>query len=212
MNCCQCQGIEDLFNEKSVQRELADYRKKGPSRTTRMLLDALKARGVQSRSLIDIGGGVGAIQHALLQAGADSALDVDASRAYINAARGEAARLGLADRTAFWHGNFVDLAPQIEPADIVTLDRVLCCFPDVENMVKHSAERAHRLYGLVYPRDTWLARAAVALMNGIFRLQGTKFRTYVHPSRWVEEMVTQSGLKRVFSGGTFIWQVIVYER
>ena len=212
MNCCQCQGIEDLFNEKSVQRELADYRKKGPSGTTRVLLGALEARGVRGRTLIDIGGGVGAIQHALLRAGAASALDVDASRAYINAARAESARLGYAERTAFWHGNFVDLAPQIEPADIVTLDRVLCCFPDVESMVKRSAERARRLYGLVYPRDTWLARAAVAVMNGFLRLQGSKFRTYVHPSQWVEEIVTQAGLKRVFTGGTFIWQVIVYER
>ncbi len=212
MNCCQCQGIEDLFNEKTAARELADYRKKGPARTTRMLIDALKARGVEGRSLIDIGGGVGAIQHALLRSGAESALDIDASQAYINAARQEAARQGFADRARFWHGNFVDLAPQVEPADIVTLDRVLCCYPDVINMVKRSAERARWLYGVVYPRDTWIARAFIPLLNLIFKLQKSPFRTFIHPTRVVEDLLAQRGFRRVFAARTLVWQVIVYER
>jgi hypothetical protein len=66
MNCCQCQGLETLFNEQYVTKELSRYRNKGPEKTTRLLIDALKAEGVQGMALLDIGGGVGVIQHELL--------------------------------------------------------------------------------------------------------------------------------------------------
>ncbi len=60
MPACQCQGIEDLFNDKSVRRELRTYRRKGPEKTTRMLIAALqRVQGVQGASLLDIGGGLG---------------------------------------------------------------------------------------------------------------------------------------------------------
>lgn len=212
MNCCQCQGIEDLFNEKTVGRELEKYRRTGPDGTTRMMIDALIAEGVEGFTLLDIGGGVGAIQHALLAAGADSATDVDASQAYITAARREAQRRGLLDRISFQHGNFVELAAQLPPADVVTLDRVLCCFPDVENMVNLSAARARKLYGLVYPRDTWWIKIALAALNFFFKLQKNPFRNFVHSSQYVEDLVTRHGFKRRFYHQTPIWQVIVYAR
>ena len=119
------------------------------------MIDALKKQGVSGVSLLDIGGGVGAIQHGLLAAGVQNATDVDASKAYLAAARQEANRRGIADRVDFQYGNFVEMADKIEPADVVTLDRVICCYPDMEKLVSLSVERARQLYGLVYPRDTW---------------------------------------------------------
>lgn len=212
MNCCQCQGIEDLFNEKTVARELENYRRSGPEGTTRLMTDALKSAGVEGLTLLDIGGGVGAVQHSLLAAGAESATDVDASQAYITAARREAQRRGLLDRISFQHGNFVDLAAQLPPADVVTLDRVLCCYPDVENMVNLSAERARKFYGVVYPRDTWWSRLGVGVLNFFFKLQKSPFRTFVHSSRKVEAMLARHGLQRRFYRQTFLWQVSVYAR
>ena len=66
MGCCQCQGIESMFDKKAAKRELKRYLKKGPSKTTIMLLDAVNKVGVQGLTFLDIGGGIGAIQHALL--------------------------------------------------------------------------------------------------------------------------------------------------
>ena len=66
----QCQGMETFFDNKTAVGDLKAYRKKGPSKTTRMLIDALKAQGVEDMTLLDIGGGVGAIQHELLNSGA----------------------------------------------------------------------------------------------------------------------------------------------
>src|SRR3989304_4688720 len=98
MSCAQCQGIERMFDRRAAERELRQYRAAGPGGTTRLLIDALKAEGVAGLTLLDIGGGVGAIQHELLRAGARSATAVDASSAYLDAARAEGARLGAGGR------------------------------------------------------------------------------------------------------------------
>ncbi len=103
MDCCQCQGIEGLFNQREAARRLKAFQRKGSETSTRVLLDALRAAGIEGATLLDIGGGIGAIQLELLGAGASSATDVDASTAYISAARDEAARRGFGDRVTYQH-------------------------------------------------------------------------------------------------------------
>jgi 2-polyprenyl-3-methyl-5-hydroxy-6-metoxy-1,4-benzoquinol methylase len=134
-------------------QELHTYLHRGPARTTRLLLDVLRAEGVEATILLDIGGGVGAIQLEMLVAGVRSATDVDASGAYLEIAREEAQRRGYGDRLTYRHGDFVELAQEIEPADIVTLDRVVCCYHNMPALVGASSAKARQLYGLVYPRD-----------------------------------------------------------
>ena len=212
MNCCQCQGIEELFNPSYVSKELRDYREKGPIKTTRMLIEAIRQAGVSGLSLLDIGGGVGAVQYALLDAGVERATSVDASAAYLNAARAEAQRRGLADRLSYLHGDFVALAEDVPPADIVTLDRVICCYPDMEKLVNLSASRAQKLYGLVYPRDVWWVKLWLAVENIYYRLRKNPYRGFAHPTRAVEDLLRRKGLKQSFYRRTLIWQVAVYTR
>jgi 2-polyprenyl-3-methyl-5-hydroxy-6-metoxy-1,4-benzoquinol methylase len=207
-----CRGIEEQFGEKQAGRDLRRYRRRGPNRATRILLDALKAEGVGGMTLLDIGGGVGAIQHELIAAGVRGATDVDASSAYLAAARAEAERRGHDDRVRFLHGDFVELAGELEAADIVTLDRVVCCYPDMDELVGRSAERAHRLYGLVFPRPGRLARLALPLANLFLRLRGSDFRAYLHPTEAVEARVREAGLRKCFHRDLLIWQVAVYAR
>jgi magnesium-protoporphyrin O-methyltransferase len=212
MNCCQCSGIESQFDRREAAHDLARYRRRGPARTTSMLVDALVAAGVAGRTLLDIGGGVGAIQHALLAAGASGATDVDAASAYLDTAREEAQRRGLAGRVRYVHGDFVALADTIEPADIVTLDRVLCCYHDMPALVGASAARARQLYGLVYPRDGWLIAAGVRAINLVYRLQRTPFRIFQHPTAAVDALVRRQGLERIFSRYAGLWLVVVYQK
>ena len=212
MDCCQCQGIEGLFNQRQAARDLKAYERKGPAKSTRLLLDALRGAGVEGATLLDIGGGIGAIQLNLLDAGVSSATDVDASSAYLAAAREEATRRGLSDRVSYQHGNFVELAPTIAPADIVTLDRVICCYHDLPGLVGASAAKARRLYGLVYPRDNWLARMVAAGLGLIMRLQRNPFRFFAHRTRDVEALLHAAGLERRFHGTAGFWQVAVYAR
>jgi magnesium-protoporphyrin O-methyltransferase len=212
MDCCQCQGIEKLFNEKEARNDLSSYRKDGPTRTTRILIDALKAEDIEGKTLLDIGGGVGAIHHELLEAGLAQAIDVEASTAYMKIAQEEATRQGHADRVSYHHANFVDIAPQIPPSDIVTLDRVICCYHDMPSLVGLSVARASRLYGLVFPRDAWWMRAAMRVANLYFRLVRNPYRGYVHRTQAVDHLVRENGLRRRFYKTSGIWQVVVYAR
>src|SRR5829696_1265069 len=125
-----CGCTPNLFSDREAEKDLKRYLEKGPDTTTRALIDAIVAEGVEGITVIDVGGGIGAIQLELLGAGAARAEAVDASEAYIRTARAEAERRGYGDRTTGRIGDFVELAASIEPADVVTLDRVVCCYPD----------------------------------------------------------------------------------
>lgn len=200
------------FDDETASRQLRQYRRKGPPKSTRILIDALKSRGVNGMTLLDIGGGVGAIQNELLKSGVSCVTDADASTAYIQAAKDEAKRQGHSEQVRFYHGDFVELAAEIEPADIVTLDRVLCCYPNMPAMVKLSSARARKYYGLVYPRDTWLIKLGLTLANFVMGLRRSPFRVFLHPSQEVDAIVHDNGLKQIFYDKTALWQVVVYAR
>ena len=212
MPCCQCCGYEAQFNRKVAAGDLRKYRKRGPMRTAQLLIDALKTEGVEGLTLLDIGGGVGAVQHAMLKAGVAHASAVDASTAYLDAAAEEAQRQGHADRIRPRHGDFVTVAAEIEPADVVTLDRVICCYADMQALVALSAERARRLYGVVYPRRTWWTRLEFALLNTLLRLRRSPFRAFIHPPAAVDALIREKGLTQRFYAQTWMWQVVVYGR
>jgi SAM-dependent methyltransferase len=212
MTCKQCQALENLFDDRMAESDLKALRRRGPSKTTRMLIEALVRRGVAGKTALDIGAGVGAVHLGLLSAGAASATDVDVSGAYLKAARSEATRLGLADRAQYVHGDFVRQAENIEPADVVTLDRVVCCYPDMPALVGASVARARSLFGLIFPRDSWWMRWGAAVTNVFPRLTGSGFQFYVHPTARVDDIARDGGFERVYTGRTAFWQVIVYGR
>jgi magnesium-protoporphyrin O-methyltransferase len=163
-------------------------------------------------TLLDIGSGIGTIPHELLASDLAGAIVVEASAAYLNVSENEAARRGHRDRLTYYHGDFVELAGTLPPADIVTLDRVICCYPDMEKLVEASVAKAKHVYGLVYPRERWATRTGVAVVNLFLRLRGGAFRTYIHSSDAMEAIVQRYGFRRSFYARTFLWQVVTYTR
>lgn len=212
MACRQCRGIEDFFDDAVARRELARYRRRGPSRTTRLLLDALEEDGVEGRTFLDVGGGVGAIQHELLSRGARSGVHADASPSYLETARAETERRGNGDRMGFVLGDFLEVADQVAPADLVTLDRVVCCYPDMEGLVDATASRARRAYALVFPRSTLLTRLGFRLLNWVQRLRSHPFHVFLHDPAAVEARVRRHGLQKRVHRRTLLWQVVVFFR
>lgn len=215
MDCCAPDGdprYDRQFDARHAADKLRAYRRNGPAAMTRALIDALAAGGVRGLTVLDIGGGVGAVHHELLSAGAAGALDVDASRAYLAAATEEAQRQGHGDRVRYLGGDFVRLADEVEQADLVALDRVICCYPDVKALVGRSSALARRRYGLVYPRDTWLARVGIAVENLGHRLSGSSFRAYVHRTAEVEAILAAQGLVLRVKRSNLVWQMAVFER
>jgi methyltransferase family protein len=212
MSAC-CQGVDEVFGEKTARHDLRRYRKRGPSRQTRVLLDAIRRAGVERATLLDIGGGIGAIQQELLAGGAASATAVEASPAYLRAARSEAERRGTAARISYRAGDFVAIAADVEPADVVTLDRVICCYPDMESLVSRSADRARRVYGLVYPQDAWWVRLGIRAGNVLLRLSRREFRAHAHRTAAVDSVARAHGLEPALRRRVGpIWQVALYTR
>jgi 2-polyprenyl-3-methyl-5-hydroxy-6-metoxy-1,4-benzoquinol methylase len=220
MNCCnnprstqrQCQGIEQIFNDSVAVEELKNYQKNGPSKTTRLLLNAIQQQGVEDASLLDIGGGIGAIQLELLQAGAARVTNVDASPAYSKIAQQEASRRGWSDRVSYLVGNFVDIAPTLAESEIVTLDRVICCYNDMPALVRASVDRAGRVYGVVFPKDAGWIKLGMRLFNLIQRIFRNPFRIFAHSTATVDALVREKGFERVFTHRGILWQVIVYTK
>jgi len=212
VDACGCDGGFEIFDEKSAEEDLQRYRGHGPDATTATLVEMIRDRGVSGSSLLDIGGGIGVIDHELLRAGAGHAVLVDASGPAVEMARREARRRGTLDRLEFVDGDFVSRASDVDVADIVTLDRVICCYPDVESLVRLSATRARSLYGLVLPRDRRLLRWALPLLNAWFRIRGFRYRTFLHANAKVDALVAAAGLRQVRESRTFIWRVVLYER
>lgn len=212
MPCCGGDCYSAMFDDKRARKDLDRFRKDGPDPTTRALIDALRARSIDGASLLDIGGGIGAIHHELIDAGAAGAIHADASGPYIGVAREEADRRGHADRVEFLLGDFVAGAETVGPADVVTLDRVICCYEDMESLVAASASRARRLYGVVIPRDRWHVKVVFVLINLWKRITRNSFRVYLHPVASIEAAIRRQGLTPRTQLNTFVWRVAVYER
>jgi len=212
MSCCGSRCYQEQFGEKHAANDLRRYRAKGPDRTTRFLVEALEKEGVQGASLLDVGAGIGVVHHELLAAGAGTAVHVDATAANIKAAQEETARRGHAARVRFLEGDFVTLAAEIPPADVVTLDRVICCYPNMEELVAASASRARRLYGAVFPRERSLVKAFIVISNFARRLGRNSFRSYMHPVDAIDAAIERQGLRRCSVTQTVAWRVAVYSR
>lgn len=214
MGCCTPgdSPFDRQFDVRHAARRLRAYRATGSAGLTRALVEALAEGGIRGQTVLDIGGGVGAVHHDLLRAGAAGAVDVDASSAYVAVARQEAVRQGHADRVRYSVGDFVALADEIEPADLVALDRVVCCYRDMAALVGRSAALARRRYGLVYPRDTWLGRVGGALLNAQLWLSRSPFRVYAHRTVDVEAIIAANGLVKRLTRTSPIWQLVVWER
>jgi magnesium-protoporphyrin O-methyltransferase len=200
------------FNQKRVAEELTRYRQNGIGPTTRLLVEGLSDAEVFPGTVLDIGAGFGALTYALLERGAPSAVAVDASASYLAAALEEATRQHRNEAVRFVLGDFVTESRDIPPASIVTLDRVVCCYPSFELLLEAALGHAERFLALSYPRNVWWVRTAMRAENGRRWLARNPFRTFVHPSDVMEDLITRAGFILANRRTTGMWSVDVYGR
>jgi magnesium-protoporphyrin O-methyltransferase len=201
-----------FYNEKRAASDLRKYREKGPIPSTRALIEALKAERAEGATLLDIGGGIGAIQHELIEAGVAHATSVEASAPYLDAAREESRRRGHNERVTYLHRDFVEVADSVFPAEIVTLDRVINVYPDWERLLRLAGARAERLFGLVYPRNTLMVRVVILTMNVLLRLLKKPERASLRPHNAIERIAHESGLSPRLSRDVGAWQIAIFRR
>jgi magnesium-protoporphyrin O-methyltransferase len=212
MPCNCCEITDNTFSEKEAKSQLREYRRKGPARQTRLILESIRALKLKKADLLDIGGGIGAIHHELLEDVAYTATHVDASSAYLKEDKNEAARLGHTDRVNFIHADFTDVESDLPKADVVTLDRVVCCYPDFRRLLQAAAVHSQHALALTYPRETWYLRLGFSVMNLFQRIRKDPFRVFLHPIPEMDSLLRQEGLERVDLHRLFVWEMALYQR
>jgi hypothetical protein len=201
--CC-ASDYRRYFNRTFAAADLRRYRRRGLSETERDLV-AL-AGDVRGASVLEVGGGIGALQVELLEAGAARATNVELSAGYEDAAAELFGGRPVERRV----GDFV--GEETEPHDVVVMHRVVCCYPNVDALVGKGAAGARRQLLLTYPRERWFIRVGLCAVNTFLALRRCGFRTYVHPVARIVAAADEQGLhleKRVTHS---LWESAAYVR
>lgn len=217
MPCCNGQDYDRMFDAKTAQKELRKYRKRGPTGETKRLLDAVTTAmrdfGIASFTHLDIGGGIGVLQHELVKRGATHTTAVDASRAYLELLEKGAQERGYIDRHVRLEGDFVQVAADVPTSTLVTLDKVICCYPDMPALVRASAGAAERLWAVVVPRDDLLVRLGSIAGNLWMRhVMRWSFQSFVHAHEDIDHVCESVGFKLHTVNRGMVWTVRVYAR
>lgn len=210
--CCEPRGYDLVFSSRQAERDAARYRRSGlgwaPQRTVELYEDGT----VRGHTVLEVGGGVGDLQVAMLRAGVRATTSVELSPAYESAASGLLREHRLTDRSTRLTGDFAANPGVAGTADIVVLHSVVCCYPEADGLVAAAAGRAERFLVLSYPRETWWLRLWAPVQNLYPRLRGSDFRFYVHPERTIVQAVERAGLRTVHAERNWVDHLVVFAR
>ncbi len=176
------------------------------------IVEYLKDQSLEGSSLLEVGGGVGDLQVGLLKAGVAKSINIELSPGYEEAAAELMRAEGLEERMQRRIGDFVERKDELETADTVVLNRVVCCYPWMEPMMRASAEKTGRFLAVAVPQEKWWIKAALGIGNAFMRLRGCGFRAFVHPIEGIESVAAEEGLVVVHRDNNRFWQALVWER
>jgi len=211
-DCCSPKGYKWVFSERNARREADRYRRQGLDRTSQRIVDFLKGRGVDGRSVLEIGGGVGGIQIELLKAGASRALSIELTPTYETAAGELLRETGLAGRVERRVADFAEKANDVERADIVILNRVICCYPDMPRLAGAAADHADEILVMSYPVSRWWTRLGLLIANSMLWVARREFHIFVHPPRQIIATSEGHGLRSVLDQPGQLWTVAALQR
>ena len=192
----------------------ADEEPAGVAGVSSVLLEHVERAGLEGRTVLDLGCGTGGFLLEALRRGAARGTGVDVSPVSIEAARRSAGSAGVGDRASFRVGDASAL--DLEPHDVVVLNKSICCFPDADRLVEGSVASARNLYAVSVPISRgvrgFVVKAKVRIENAWRWIRRDPFRAYVHPTRRIEERVRAAGLERVAAVRWWTWYVCVFVR
>jgi magnesium-protoporphyrin O-methyltransferase len=211
MNCCTSSGYRTIFGAKTVERDARRYRRKGVDGSAGWLLRALIDDGVDDRSVLEVGGGIGCLQIELLEAGASNATNVEIIDSYEAVARSLIQEHGLDARIERHVADYAQHPDQVPAADIVILHRVICCYPDPEALTAAACARALDRVAVTIPRQAWWVSLGFRGMNAWLRLRRIAFRGYLHPHAQIFEVAGTHGFHAIHHDRGPLWESIIFE-
>ena len=207
-HCC---GADQLFDSKTAKKQYKKYLKKGPSKVTKKLIGQLEKNNT-GVSLLDVGGGIGAIQWWFLNQGGKHTFGVDASTGYTALVQEHAAKNNLKEITQFMIGDFTAIADDLPQVDHVTLDKVICCYPDFEAILNLACTKTINTVSLSYPMDGFIADIFRSLGVLFMKLTGNPFKPYVHHVASVRELFVENGFEVKEKELSFPWYIETYAK
>ena len=212
---CDCAGLglDEIFNERTARWDLRSFRRRGlPKRARRLLTAIERTTPVRGATSLEIGAGAGGFTITLLQRSLAAAEMIDASPAFADAARVLAREHGVQDRMRIVVGDFAADPGVAADADIVVLDRVICCYPGLEELLRPAAAHARRIVALTYPRPGWFSRLVIATLNAGQRIFRRRFRMHFHPPARVHTLLREAGFTPRVAGHAGFWEIAVATR
>jgi len=210
--CCRPDDYDKVFDEKHARSKARDYARKGLGGDSQRIVDLVSGRLQPGYSVLEIGGGIGEIQLELLKDGAARALNVELATQYERVADEMIRDRGLADRVERRLGDFVREAGTIPSADVVIMNRVVCCYPDLEALVGAAADHARHYMVMTFPVDRWWIRCGIAAANTFLRVRRSTFRGYAHATSAVISVAERRALRLSEHRRGLIWQLVALER
>ena len=211
-DCCTPKGYRWIFSERSARAEAKRYRRKGLDATSRRIFDFVKKQGVEGRTVLEVGGGIGAIQIELLKAGAARAVSVELTPTYEEEATALLREAGLEERVERRVMDFAAAGAAVEGADIVIMNRVICCYPDMPRLAGAGSDHAREMLVMSFPKRTWWTRIAMLLGNTILRATRREFHIFLHPPKSILATSEQHGLRTILNESGVLWTVAALRR
>jgi len=208
--CCFDDWV-DSWSDKATRRPTA-------AKVSASLLDAITETGVADRTILDVGCGIGDLAIEVVARGAASGTGFDLSAKAIDEARKLAQTRGVGDRLRFEVGDGARL--DLPAADIVVINRVVCCYPDTGNLLERTLGAARSVYAITAPVSTGTVGAYNRVWNRCwnvwYRLRWKKFagfRTFIHDLDRIDERIRAAGFRRVrHEHRRVVWDLAVYAR
>jgi len=189
------------------------YKRRGLSKSSRLLLDFILNEGTQDKTVVDLGCGAGGFSIELLKNGAASVIGVDLSSKMVEAANELARANGFERRAKFQVGNAAEA--ELPSSDIVIMDKVLCCYSNWKPLLKNAMDAGRTMVGFIVPRDQGLAkwpfRIGVRAVN-FFQKRRGKILFYLHPLDILDRTLQDSGFVQQKRQGSRLWLVFLYTR
>jgi 2-polyprenyl-3-methyl-5-hydroxy-6-metoxy-1,4-benzoquinol methylase len=208
-HCC---GADLFFNKKTAAKEYRHYLKKGPSRVTARIIQQLAGQDITNKRMIDVGGGIGALQWWFLQNGGKRTTDIDASSGYLAQAANHASDNNWQDQAHFFEGDCTDVYSRIDEADYITLDKVVCCYPNYKEILESTCDKSTSHVSLSYPMDGIISQAISKLGALYFMLIKNPYRPFVHPVSEIRVVFAKKGFERVGHSVAFPWHIETYAK
>jgi magnesium-protoporphyrin O-methyltransferase len=206
--CCDPDDYQSVFSDRFARRQSRRYRRRGLSPAARGIVEFATAQGIAGATVLEIGGGVGQLYVELLRHGAAHVTNLEISQNYEREAGRLLEQTGMGDRVT---RRFLDIAQEpdeVEPADVVVLHRVVCCYPDYARLLTVAAGHARRTLAYSHPAANLVNRLQFGAENVYRLLTGNDFRAFIHPPEGMARAAESDGLSVTYRRRARDWDVV----